>query len=152
VLEHMKFLYLNSELFLVSERLPFLSDKAWRGLIHTEGPRVIVGDNPILVGSLVHDLRTESPSGSQQVVRWTQPPGVRWRDSERKLSLLVSQLREHFVSSLQVMCPRFAICDSTGHQDARIRSPAAERSSRCRSDFRCAAIWSAVVRRAKRGQ
>ena len=31
VLEHMKFLYLNSELFLVSERLPFLSDKAWRG-------------------------------------------------------------------------------------------------------------------------
>jgi len=96
VLEHMKFLYLNSELFLVSERLPFLSDKAWRGLIHMEGPRIIVGDNPILVGSRVHDLRTESPSGGQQIVRWTQPPGVRWRASERKIEPLGQPIAKTF--------------------------------------------------------
>jgi hypothetical protein len=40
VLEHMKFLYLNSELFVPSERLRFLSEKPWRGLIHQEGPRI----------------------------------------------------------------------------------------------------------------
>ena len=77
VLEHMKFLYLNSELFLVSERLPFLSQKAWRGLIQQEGPRIIIGHNPILVGSWVHDLRIEPTSAGQQIVRWTQPAGLR---------------------------------------------------------------------------
>ena len=60
VVEHMKFLYLNSELFVPSERLRFLWQKAWRGLIHQEGPRIIIGDNPILVGSRVDDLRIES--------------------------------------------------------------------------------------------
>jgi hypothetical protein len=80
----MKFIYLNSELFLVSERLRFLSEKAWRGLIHREGPRIIVGDNPILVGSLVHDLRTEPLSAGHQIVRWTQPPGLRFRPGENK--------------------------------------------------------------------
>jgi hypothetical protein len=79
VLEHMKFLYLNSELFLPSERLHFLTHKAWRGLIHQEGPRIIIGKNPILVGSWVHDLRIESVSSEEQVVRWTQPAGLRFR-------------------------------------------------------------------------
>jgi hypothetical protein len=79
VVEHMKFLYLNSELFLPSERLPFLSEKAWRGLIHQEGPRVIIGDNPILIGSWVHDLRINFVSAGEQVVRWTQPAGIRFR-------------------------------------------------------------------------
>src|SRR5438270_5053181 len=75
----MKFLYLNSELFLPSERLHLLTEKAWRGLIHQEGPRIIIGDNPILVGSWVHDLRIESLSAGAQVVRWTQPLGLRLR-------------------------------------------------------------------------
>src|ERR1700730_18202895 len=88
VLEHMKFIYLNSELFLVSERLRFLSNKAWRGLIHMEGPRIIVGDNPILVGSLVHDLRTEPLSGGYQIVRWTQPAGRRFRPGRNKVENL----------------------------------------------------------------
>ena len=79
VVEHMKFLYLNSELFLPSERLRFLTQKAWRGLIHQEGPRVIIGDNPILVGSWVHDLRVECVSAGEQIVRWTQPAGLRFR-------------------------------------------------------------------------
>jgi hypothetical protein len=79
VLEHMKFLYLNSELFVPSERLGFLSEKPWRGLIHQEGPRIIIGDNPILVGSWVHDLRIESVAAGGQVVRWTQLAGLRFR-------------------------------------------------------------------------
>jgi hypothetical protein len=98
VVEHMKFLYLNSELFLVSERLRFLSDKAWRGLIHLEGPRIIIGDNPILVGSLVHDLRTEPLSTGQQIVRWTQPPGLRFRPGENKLE----NLGEPFERTLRI--------------------------------------------------
>src|SRR6266513_4552000 len=77
VVEHMKFLYLNSELFLVSERLRYLSDSAWRGLIHMVGPRIIIGDNPILVGCLVHDLRFELSSAGQEIVRWTQCPGIK---------------------------------------------------------------------------
>jgi hypothetical protein len=60
VLEHMKLLYMNSELFLPSERLRFLARKGWQGLIFEEGPRIIIGDNPILVGSWVHDLRIDS--------------------------------------------------------------------------------------------
>jgi len=79
VLEHMKFLYLNSELFLVSERLRFLSNKAWRGLIFMEGPRIIIGDDPILVGSWVHDLRIERLGAGKEIVRWTQPRGLRFR-------------------------------------------------------------------------
>lgn len=88
VLEHMKFLYLNSELFLVSERLRFLSEKAWRGMIHQEGPRIIIGDNPILVGSWVHDLRIEPVCGGQQIVRWTQPAGLRYQPGGNKLEAL----------------------------------------------------------------
>jgi hypothetical protein len=88
VLEHMKFLYLNSELFLVSERLRFLSEKAWRGLIHQEGPRIIIGDNPILVGSWVHDLRIEPISVGQQIVRWTQPAGLRFQPGSTKIETL----------------------------------------------------------------
>ena len=79
VVEHMKFLYLNSELFLPSERLRFFSEKAWRGLVHQEGPRIIIGDNPILVGSWVHDLCIDSMSAGEQIVRWTQPAGLRFR-------------------------------------------------------------------------
>jgi hypothetical protein len=79
VVEHMKFLYLNSELFLPSERLRFLTEKPWRGLIHQEGPRIIIGDNPILVGSWVHDLRIEPVAAGEQVVCWTQPAGLRFR-------------------------------------------------------------------------
>src|SRR5438270_12889541 len=75
----MKFLYLNSELFLPSERLHLLTEKAWRGLIHQEGPRIIIGDNPILVGSWVHDLRIDPLPAGEQVVRWTQPAGLRLR-------------------------------------------------------------------------
>src|SRR4051812_9215021 len=88
VLEHMKFLYLNSELFPPSERLPFLTEKAWRGLIHREGPRIIIGDNPILVGSWVHDLRIDSLGAGEQVVRWTQPAGLRFRAGTTKLDTL----------------------------------------------------------------
>jgi hypothetical protein len=84
----MKFLYLNSELFLPSERLRFLSEKAWRGLIHQEGPRIIIGDNPILVASWVHDLRIEPFSAGQQVVRWTQPAGVRFRPGTTQREML----------------------------------------------------------------
>src|SRR5262249_15696147 len=69
---------LNSELFLPSERLGFLTQKAWRGLIHQEGPRIIIGDNPILLGSWVHDLRIESVSAGEQIVRWTQPAGLQF--------------------------------------------------------------------------
>jgi len=88
VLEHMKFLYLNSELFLLSERFRFLSEKAWRGLIHQEGRRIIIGDNPILVGSLVHDLRVEAVSTGQQIVRWTQPAGLRFQPAANRLETL----------------------------------------------------------------
>src|SRR5437588_795129 len=88
VLEHMKFLYLNSELFLPSERLRFLSEKAWRGLIHQEGPRIIIGDNPILVGSWVHDLRIERVAARGQVVRWTQPAGLRFLPGSNQLETL----------------------------------------------------------------
>ena len=79
VLEHMKFLYLNSELFSVSERLPFLTAKPWKGLIFLEGARIIIGDNPILVGSWVHDLRVERVGPGEELVRWTQPAGIRFR-------------------------------------------------------------------------
>jgi hypothetical protein len=88
VLEHMKFLYLNSELFLPSERLPYLTQKGWRGLIHREGPRIIIGDNPILVGSWVHDLRIESLGAGEQIVRWTQPAGLRFRPGTMKRQAL----------------------------------------------------------------
>jgi hypothetical protein len=77
VLEHMKLLYLNSELFLPSERLQFKDLKAWHGLIFQEGPRILIGDDPILVGSFVNDLRIERLSDGEEIVRWTQPPGVR---------------------------------------------------------------------------
>ena len=79
VLEHMKFLYLNSELYCVSDWLPFFTQKAWRGLVFMEGPRIIIGDDPILVGSLVHDLRVERVGPGEEIVRWTQPPGIRFR-------------------------------------------------------------------------
>jgi hypothetical protein len=88
LLEYMKLLYMNSELFLVSERLRFLSSKSWAGLIHMEGPRIIVGDNPILVGSFVSDLRFEPVSGAIQTVRWTQPAGIRRRPPENKAEYL----------------------------------------------------------------
>jgi len=81
----MKFIYLNSEFFLVSERLRFLSERAWRGLIRQEGPRIIIGDNPILVGSWVHDLRIERMSAGQQIERWTQPPGLRFQPGADKV-------------------------------------------------------------------
>jgi hypothetical protein len=83
VLEHMKFLYLNSELFTVAERLPFLTRKPWDGLVFMEGPRIIIGDNPILVGSWVHDLRIERVRAGEEVVRWTQPAGIRFRRGTR---------------------------------------------------------------------
>ena len=53
-----------------------------------EGPRILVGDNPILVGSLVHDLRTESPAAGQQLVYWTQPPGIRRSPPDHKIEYL----------------------------------------------------------------
>lgn len=88
VVDYMKLLYMNSELFLVSERLRFLSRESWHGLIHMEGSRIIVGDNPILVGSLVSDLRFEPVSGPVQTVRWTQPAGIRRRPPENQVEYL----------------------------------------------------------------
>jgi hypothetical protein len=52
------------------------------------GPRIIVGDNPILVGSFVSDLRFEPVSGAIQTVRWTQPAGIRRRPPENKAEYL----------------------------------------------------------------
>jgi hypothetical protein len=51
-------------------------------------PRIIIGDNPILVGSWVHDLRIESISTGQQIVRWTQPAGLRFQHGANKLEPL----------------------------------------------------------------
>jgi hypothetical protein len=96
VLQHMKFLYLNSEPFLLSERLQFLSEKAWRGLVHMEGPRIIIGADPFLVGSLVHDLRAESPVGGQQIIRFTSPPGIRRRLPEYEIEYLGQPVKKIF--------------------------------------------------------
>jgi len=85
VLEHMKFLYLNSELFFPSERLSFLHEKAWRGIIFQQGPRILVGDDPILVGSWVHDLCIQRLSNGQQIVRWTQPAGLQFNPDQNSV-------------------------------------------------------------------
>ena len=43
-----------------------------------EGPRILIGENPILIGSHVSDLRTaQGQSPREQIVLWTQPPGIR---------------------------------------------------------------------------
>jgi hypothetical protein len=77
VLQHMKYLYINSELFRPSRRVPLLPERDWKGLLFEEGPRIIIGDDPFLIGSYVHDLRFESVEATTQIVRWTQPAGLR---------------------------------------------------------------------------
>jgi hypothetical protein len=96
----MKFLYLNSELFLPSERLKFLTDTPWRGLIHNEGPRIIVGDNPWLVGCLVHDLRFEMSSTGQEIVRWTQCPGIKGVTPDHKIEYMGQPFEREFRVSI----------------------------------------------------
>ena len=71
VVQHMKHLYVNSELFLPLERVPLLPQGNWSGLLFEEGPRIIIGDNPWLIGCNVHDLRIESIDSRTQIVRWT---------------------------------------------------------------------------------
>lgn len=93
VVEHMKFLYLNSELFLPSERLHFFTEEAWQGLIHQEGPRIMIGDDPILIRSWVDDLHIESVYAGKQIVRWTQPPGLRLRFGTIERETLGNQRR-----------------------------------------------------------
>ena len=77
VVQHMKHLYVNSELFPPSQRVPLLPEGNWNGLLFEEGPRIIIGDDPWLIGSNVHDLRIESVDTRTQIVRWTQPAGLR---------------------------------------------------------------------------
>ena len=79
VVQHMKHLYVNSELFLPLERVPLLPQGNWSGLLFEEGPRIIIGDNPWLIGCNVHDLRIESIDSRTQIVRWTQPAGLRYK-------------------------------------------------------------------------
>jgi hypothetical protein len=73
----MKYLYINSELFPPSQRLPLLPEWDWKGLLFQEGPRILIGDDPFLVGCHVDDLRIESVDTRTQIVRWTQPAGLR---------------------------------------------------------------------------
>ena len=77
VVQHMKHLYVNSELFPPSQRVPLLPEGNWNNLLFEEGPRIIIGDDPWLIGSNVHDLRIESGDTRTQIVRWTQPAGLR---------------------------------------------------------------------------
>ena len=77
VVQHMKYLYINSELFPPSQRLPLLPERDWKGLLFQEGPRILIGDDPFLVGCHVDDLRIESVDTRTQIVRWTQSAGLR---------------------------------------------------------------------------
>jgi len=79
----MRGLYMNSELFLVSERFRFTRPKReWKNQIVREGPRLSFGDNPCLMASLVSDLTTEMDEvDGCEIIRWTQPPGL-WLNRE----------------------------------------------------------------------
>jgi hypothetical protein len=52
----MKHLYVNSELFAPLQRVPLLPEGNWNGLLFEEGPRIIIGDDPWLIGCKVHDF------------------------------------------------------------------------------------------------
>jgi hypothetical protein len=77
VIQHMKYLYVNSELCPPSQRVPLLTEGNWNGLLFEEGPRILIGDDPFLVGCCVQDLRIEFVDTRTQIVRWTQPAGLR---------------------------------------------------------------------------
>ena len=80
IVAYMKAVYLNSQFYSVSERMRFFSrdcKKEWKAVwVRLEGPRIYLGNNPYLVASKVHDLRTERDASSgDEIVRWTQVPG-----------------------------------------------------------------------------
>ena len=106
VVQHMKHLYVNSELFPPLQRVPLLPEGNWNGRLFEEGPRIIIGDDPWLIGCNVHDLRIESIDIKTQIVRWTQPAGLRFgpgsstepeilgKSVERVLEVSTSEVRE----------------------------------------------------------
>lgn len=76
VVQHMKYLYVNSEFVPPLQRVPLLPEGNWNGLLFKQGPRIIIGDDPWLLGCKVDDLRIERVDSGRQIVRWTQPAGL----------------------------------------------------------------------------
>lgn len=77
----MKCLYLNSEVVAGPDRLGFLSNKFWQGMVTHEGPRISVGRNPFLVALYVKDLTVEIDyQRSLEVFSWTQIPGNHYNE------------------------------------------------------------------------
>ena len=86
VISYMKCLYMNSGLVAGLDRLGFLSDKYWEGIVIHEGPRLSVGENPYLIACFVKDLTIEiDRERSQEIFRWTQVPGRRYNEKTREI-------------------------------------------------------------------
>jgi hypothetical protein len=84
VLEHVLSLYHNSPKLMIFERASWMNSKPRYGIfIINNGPRIIVGENPYLVASRVHDFSVvHDKERGLEIVSYTQPPGVRWKNKE----------------------------------------------------------------------
>jgi len=87
VLEQVLSLYHNSPLVMIFERGDWMDSKTRLGIfIKNLGPKIIVGENPILVASRVTDFRVVlDPERRIEIVSFTQPPGLRWKKGTNEI-------------------------------------------------------------------
>jgi len=98
VLDYMRGLYMNSDLFLVSERFRFtLPRRNWDNMVIHEGPRLSFGHNPTLTAWYVSDLATElDKQNFCEIVRWTQTPGKRLNPESGEIENLGEPIQKEF--------------------------------------------------------
>jgi hypothetical protein len=72
---------------MIFERGDWINSKTRRGIfIRNEGPRIIVGENSILVASRVKDFRVVlDPERRIEIVSFIQPPGLRWKKGTNEI-------------------------------------------------------------------
>jgi hypothetical protein len=72
---------------MIFERGDWMDSKTRLGIfIKNLGPKIIVGENPILVASRVTDFRVVlDPERRIEIVSFTQPPGLRWKKGTNEI-------------------------------------------------------------------
>lgn len=100
VMDYMRCLFWNSELWTPSETLSSINKRKPEGLfIMNEGPRLFYGDATHLVAWLVKDLRIERGASGEIVMEWTAPPGSRFNNKTRTFEPMGKPLMRRFVWS-----------------------------------------------------